>query len=59
MVNFDFFDADLAWSNLGGVGPDTQKPQSIRYVGVGQTTLNGPCHHPLQPAAHIPCACWR
>ena len=44
MVNFDFYNADLAWSNLGNQGPDRNKPPSIRYVGVGQTT------HPLSNA---------
>ena len=32
---FDFFFADLAYSNLGGLGPDTGVPPAIRYVNVG------------------------
>ena len=38
-LSFAFFDADLAWSNLGGQGPEVTRPQSIRYVNVGSTIV--------------------
>ena len=35
-MSFDFFDADLVYSNLGGVGPDDSwAPSGIRYANVG------------------------
>ena len=34
-ISFDFFSSDLAYSNLGGRGPDTFAPSGIRYVNVG------------------------
>ena len=33
--------ADLAYSNLGGLGPDTSSPTSIRYANVGGAFLEG------------------
>ena len=35
-LNFDFYHSQLVWSNLGGLGPDTGKPRSIRYVNVAK-----------------------
>ena len=41
-LNFDFFHADLVWSNLGGFGPDSTAPQEIRYTNVASiTTADG------------------
>ena len=39
-LSFEFFNAELAWSNLGGLGPDTTKPNGIRYVNVGSTFVD-------------------
>ena len=36
----DFFAADIAYSNLGGLGPDTAAPAAIRYVNVGSAMVN-------------------
>jgi hypothetical protein len=33
-LNFDFFHSQLAFSNLGGFGPDASRPPSIRYANV-------------------------
>ena len=38
-MSFDFTYADLAHSNLGGMGPDTWAPASIRYVNVGAASV--------------------
>ena len=37
-VTFDFCDAYLLHSNLGGQGPDASAPESIRYVNVARVT---------------------
>lgn len=37
-ISFDFCSAYLLHSNLGGQGPDTSKPASIRYVNVAEVT---------------------
>ena len=39
-LSFDFTYADLAYSNLGGAGPDTWAPAAIRYVNVGKVVLS-------------------
>ena len=38
-MSFDFTYAYLAHSNLGGMGPDTWAPASIRYVNVGAASV--------------------
>ena len=38
-LDFQFFDADLHHSNLGGMGPDRNMPPSIRYVNVGSAAF--------------------
>ena len=40
-VSFAFSHADLAYSNLGGAGPDTWAPAAIRYVNVGKKYVEG------------------
>ena len=37
--DMNFFESSLLWNNLGGMGPDTTQPASIRYANVG--TYNG------------------
>ena len=40
-INFNFFEADLVYSNLGGAGPDTGSPAAIRYANVGSAAVDG------------------
>ena len=40
-LEFDFFNGELAYSNLGGQGPDSTRPSAIRYSNVGVTSLPG------------------
>ena len=35
-MSFDWFHSELAFSNLGGRGPDTNAPEAIRYVNVAR-----------------------
>ena len=37
-MSFDFSQAYLLYSNLGGQGPDVGRPQSIRYLNVGSVS---------------------
>ena len=41
-MSFEFIDADLAYSNLGGQGPDDSSwaPEAIRYVNVGKKFID-------------------
>ena len=40
-LSFDFSQADAAWSNLGGMGPDFGFQPSIRYTNTGVQYVNG------------------
>ena len=44
-LDFDFYNCDLAHTNLGGLGPDTNAPASIRYVNVGSADSLGIAAH--------------
>lgn len=38
---FDFFQSEIVYSNLGGLGPDTSSPSGIRFANVGGATVDG------------------
>ena len=40
-LSFDFFEADIAYSNLGGMGPDLSYPPNIRYANTGVQFMGG------------------